>query len=85
LHDIDNFRWKISVRNCKDDLHSMGLVGKQLFSYAMVNCTVFSEPPDGIDVSELNCIGQSIRPSDQCEILADTELGQLCDNNMCTL
>jgi hypothetical protein len=63
----------------------MGLEGKELFSYAMVNCIVFSEPPDGIDVSELNCRGPRIQSSDNCEILDDTELGQLCDNNMCTL
>jgi hypothetical protein len=63
----------------------MGLEGKELFSYAMVNCKIFSEPPDGIDVSELNCIGQTIQPSGQCKELDDSELGQLCNNNMCTL
>jgi hypothetical protein len=63
----------------------MGLEGEELFSYAMVECIVFSEPPDDIDVSELNCRGLIIQPPGKCAERYDTELGQLCDNNMCTL
>jgi hypothetical protein len=85
LHDIDNFRWKFSVRSCKDDPYSMGLEGEELFSYAMVSCIVFSEPPDGIDVSELSCRGLVIQPPGKCDERHESELRQLCENNMCTL
>jgi hypothetical protein len=86
LHDID-FRWKFSARDCLDDLYFLGLEGKELFSYAIANCTIFSMPPDGIDVSQFKCNVNTIPtiPTDQCEMLDDSELLQLCDNNMCML
>jgi hypothetical protein len=78
------FRWKFSTRDCPDDLVSLGLKGKEMFSYAIENCTIFSEAPDAIDVSKIRC-SKSVSYIDQCELVDDIELLQLCDNNMGSL
>lgn len=60
----------------------LGLSDTALFSYVVKNCSVFSQPPDALDVEELECTVDKYILIDSCQENDDTELIQLCNNKM---